>query len=55
LLCAMPLCISIVDEEGRFLFHNEALERLVGKDCLGKIYWEVCMDDGQQALDCPLR
>ena len=55
LLRTIPLGIGIVNEDGRFLFFNEALERLVDKDCLGKTCWEVCMDNGLQGVDCPLR
>jgi PAS domain S-box-containing protein len=54
LLKSLPFPFDIVDQQGRILYMNDQLTRLVGKNTLGDVCWEHYKDDGQQCADCPL-
>jgi PAS domain S-box-containing protein len=55
LLQTVPFGMDIVNEAGQILFINTAMEKLVGKDPLGKRCWDLYKDDMQQCKDCPLK
>ncbi len=55
LLDTIPFPLDIVDEEGNLLYANQALEKLVGKEAIGKKCWEVCNDNKAQCFACPLK
>lgn len=55
LLQTIPFGMDIVDENGTLLFVSENLEKLFGRDALGKKCWELYREDKSQCTDCPLR
>jgi len=55
LLETIPLGIDIVDQQGRVLFLNKAMEALAGPAGLGVECWRLYRDDREQCAACPLR
>ena len=55
LLDTIPFPVDIVDAEGNLLYLNQALEKLVGEEALGKKCWEICNDNKEQCFLCPLK
>ncbi len=55
LLDSIPFPMDIVDEAGNLLYVNQPLEKLIGKEALGKKCWEVCNDNKVQCFLCPLK
>jgi two-component system, cell cycle sensor histidine kinase and response regulator CckA len=55
LLQAIPFGMDIVDEQGKVLFLNNMLKKLVGNDGVGQTCWSIYKDNKKQCLDCPLR
>ncbi len=55
LLDNIPFPLDIVDEKGNLLYVNKLLEKLVGKEAIGKKCWEVCNDNKVQCFFCPLK
>ena len=55
LISAIPFGMEIVDLEGNILFMNKNLEKVFGKESIGKKCWEMYKDDKKQCPACPLR
>jgi len=55
LLQTIPFGIDIVDQQGVVLYLNPAMEKVVGKQALGKVCWLSYRDDQTQCADCPLK
>lgn len=47
--------MDIVDQQGNILFVNKNLEKIVGKQSIGKKCWELYKDNKEQCHICPLR
>ncbi len=54
ILKTIPFGMDIVDESGTVLFLNDNLNRLFGKEAIGKKCWELFRDNKTQCSDCPL-
>ncbi len=54
LIQTFPFGIEIVDQEGRILFMSERMKRLLGRDAVGRVCWEVYSDNMSQCERCPL-
>jgi PAS domain S-box-containing protein len=54
LIQTIPFGMDIVDEDGKVLFLNPAMERAVGRPGLGERCWHLYKDDRQQCATCPL-
>jgi len=55
LLKTIPLGMDIVNETGQLLFIDPALEKMLGKDIIGKRCWDLYKDDKKQCKNCPLK
>jgi len=55
LLSSMPFPIVIVDEDGNILYADPNMEKMFGKQTLGKKCWEVYRNDKEQCKNCPLQ
>jgi signal transduction histidine kinase/CheY-like chemotaxis protein len=55
LLKTVPFGMDIVDEKGRILFLNQAMQNAIGKNGLGAKCWDVYKDDKSQCAECPLK
>lgn len=54
ILSTIPFGMDIVDEEGNVLFLDSSLEKMFGKNAIGKKCWNLYRDNKQQCKDCPL-
>lgn len=55
LLQAMPFGVDVIDEEGRILFLNSAMEEYVGISAIGDHCWLSYKDDRLQCQHCPIK
>ena len=55
LLKAIPFPMDIVDAQGRILYANGAMERVLGRPAAGGRCWTMYRDDQTQCQGCPLR
>lgn len=55
LIRTIPFGLEIVDEEGRILFLNEKMEKLLGGNTAGERCWLIYKDDKKQCSNCPLK
>ena len=54
LIQTIPFGFEIVDREGKILFLNEKMEKLIGCNGIGERCWRLYKDDKKQCADCPL-
>lgn len=55
LLQTFPFGIDIVDEDGSILYLNEKMEKIFGRDALGRRCYTLYKDDKKQCVNCPLK
>lgn len=55
LIRTIPFGFQIVDEEGKILFLNDKMEKLIGYDAVGEYCWLIYKDDKKQSANCPLK
>ena len=54
LIQTIPFGISIIDEQGKVLYTNSALEKSVGMQGIGDYCWNLHREDRHQCSHCPL-
>ena len=54
LLETIPFGMDIINYEGQILFISTSMQKILGKDIIGKHCWELYRDDKKQCQECPL-
>ncbi|MFH2202108.1 MAG: ATP-binding protein [Elusimicrobiota bacterium] len=55
LIESIPFAVDIVDQDGKILFMNSAMESAIGAASMGAVCWSRYKDDKERCADCPLR
>jgi PAS domain S-box-containing protein len=55
LIKTLPFQMDIVDESGRIIYVNPLVEKMIGRELLGRYCWETYPDNQEKCKDCPLQ